>query len=142
MKEFKYFVDSNIFLGPIAKDNLQKVKECQEFFEKLKLGKIKAFTSNLILAEIAWLSNGFYKIRKDELIKILKGILNYKNLEIVDDFNPLLALEIYQKYKIKFIDALIGSNPKIFQKKAIIISYDKDFDKIGVIRKTPAHINK
>lgn len=103
-------------------------------------GEIKAFTSNLILAEIVWTGLRFYKIKKEELIKVLKGILDFKNLKMVDDFNPRLAVEIYEKRPVKFIDALIASNPAIFQKEFIVISYDKDFDKIGIKRIEPKKI--
>jgi predicted nucleic acid-binding protein len=53
-----------------------------------------------------------------------------------------LAIEFYKNYNIKFIDALIASNPKIFKKEITIISYDKDFDKINVLRKEPKEILK
>ena len=142
MKGLSYFLDSNIFLRPLVKDDLQKAKECEILFEKIKRGEIKAFTSNLILAEIVWLCSRFYKIEKEEIIKILRSILYYRNLKIIDKFDPYLALEIYRKYNIKFIDALSSSNPKIYQKKAIVVSYDKDFDKIGVIRKEPKDLIK
>lgn len=140
MKEPKYFIDSNIFLRVIIKDNPQKVKECENFFEKIRRGNIQAFTSNLILAEIAWTSLSFYKINREELVKILKGILDFKNLKIVDKFNSRLALEIYEKTSIKFIDALIASNPEIYQKKVAIVSYDRDFDKLKIKRIEPKKI--
>jgi len=142
MKELNYFLDSNIFLRPLVKDDPKKTKECEILFERIKRGEIKAFTSNLILAEIVWLCSRFYKIEKEEIIKILRSILYYRNLKIIDKFDPHLALEIYRKYNIKFIDALSSSNPKIYQKKAIVVSYDKDFDKIGVIRKEPEDLIK
>jgi predicted nucleic-acid-binding protein len=133
-------LDSNIFLRPIVKDNLERVKECEILFEKIKKGELKVFTFNLILAEIVWVCASFYQIKKEEILKILKSILKFKNLKIIDDFNSYLAIELYEKYNIKFIDALIASNPAIFQKKAIVVSYDKDFDKIGIKRKEPKGI--
>ena len=140
MKEFKYFLDSNIFLRPIVKDDIQKVKECERIFRKIERGEIKVFTSNVILSEIVWTGLRFYKIKKRESIEILKGILDFKNLKIIDKFNSRLAIEIYEKKPVKFIDALISSNPEIFKKKIIVISYDKDFDKIGIKRKEPREI--
>jgi len=137
MKEFKYFLDSNIFLRPIIRDDLKKVKECEELFGRIKRDKIQAFTSNLILAEIIWTGLKFYRIKKDELIEVLKGILDFKNLKIVDNFDSRLAIEIYEKFPIKFIDALIASNSKVFKKEMTIISYDKDFDKLNIKRKEP-----
>jgi len=140
MKDYKYFIDSNIFLRPIVKDDLQKVKESEKFFEKINKGEIEAFTSNLILAELIWTGKKVYGIEKTELIKAVRGILDFRNLKIVDDFNSRLALEIYEKYSLKFIDALIASNPKIYKKEAVVVSYDKDFDKIGVKRMEPRQL--
>jgi len=140
MKDYKYFIDSNIFLRPIVKDDLAKVKECERIFEKINKGEIKAFTSNLVLAELIWTGKKVYGIEKTELIKVIRGILDLRNLKIVDDFNSRLALAIYEKYPIKFIDALIASNPKIYKKEAVVVSYDKDFDKIGIKRKEPSQI--
>lgn len=137
MNGFEYFIDSNIFLRPIVKDDQQKVKECEELFGKLKAGKIKAFTSNLILAEIIWTGGRFYKIEKGDLITAIKGILGFKNLRVVEASNPNLAIEIYEKFSVKFIDALIASNPAIFNKEVAVVSYDKDFDKIGIKRIEP-----
>jgi predicted nucleic acid-binding protein len=140
MRDYKYFIDSNIFLRPVVKDDPVKVRECERLFEKISKGEINAFTSNLVLAELIWTGKKVYGIEKTELIKVLRGILDFRNLKIIDDFNSRLALGIYEKYSIKFIDALIASNPKIYKKEAIVVSYDKDFDKIGIKRKKPSQI--
>jgi len=142
MSEFRYFLDSNIFLRPIVKDDPEKVRDCERLFEKIERGVIKAFTSNLILAEIIWVGNSFYKIKKEDLIEMIRGILDLKNLKIIDNFDSRKAIGFYEKYPVKFIDALIASNPKIFKKEITIISYDKDFDKLNVKRKEPKEILK
>jgi len=72
----------------------------------------------------------------------LYSISRLKNLRIIDKFNANLAIEIYKKLPIKFIDALIASNPRILKKEVMIISYDKDFDKLNVIRKEPKEVIK
>jgi len=86
--------------------------------------------------------DGFYKFEKQKVIEALDGIIKLKNLKIIDKFDPQLALDIFQKNNVKFIDALISSNPQIFQMKIIIISYDKDFDKLNVKRKEPKDVLK
>lgn len=142
MSGFRYFLDSNIFLRPIVKDNPEKVRDCERLFEKIERGEIKVFTSNLILAEIIWVGKGFYKIKKEDLVGTVRGILDFKNLKIIDDFDSRKAIEIYEKYPVKFIDALIASNSKIFKKEITIISYDKDSDKLHVKRKEPKEVLK
>ena len=137
-----YFIDSNIFLRTLIKEDEKSFKECYQFLNLVQENKIKAFTSSLILAEINWVLESFYKFKKSEIIKALKSILNLKGLKIVDKTKPILAVEIFQNFNVKFIDALIASNPQIFKKQAIVISYDKDFDKMKIIRKKPKEIIK
>lgn len=142
MKEHKCFLDSNVFLRPIIKDNSRKVEECEFLFGEIKQDAIKGFTSNLVLAEIAWVCKSFYKLDKGIIAEALKRILSSTNIKIINNFNTYLAIEIYKKHNVKFIDALIASNPQIQNKEMIVVSYDKDFDKLDIIRKEPKQIIK
>lgn len=135
-----YFIDTNIFLRVLVKENEEVFKDCQKFLNLISQNKIKAFTSTIIFSEIDWVLESFYKFPKEKVIGGLNSILKLKNLKIKDSFNPNLAIEIYEKFSVKFIDALIASNLRIFNKEAVIVSYDKDFDKIGVKRMEPSKI--
>lgn len=136
------FVDTNIFLRVLLRDKERTFNDCLKFLNKVKEGEIEAFTSNLVLTEINWILSSIYKLPKNEIIEGLVSILGLKNLKIRDKFESRLALEIYNNFPVKFIDALIASNPRIFKKEVIVISYDKDFDKIGVKRMEPREILK
>jgi len=140
MKEYKFFLDSNVFLRPIVKDDENKLNECKDLFGKVGKNKLIAVTSNFVLAEIVWVCQKFYGLDKVIVTGALKRILNYKGIKILDGSDPALAVDIYERYNIKFIDALIASHPKIQSKEMIVVSYDKDFDKLGVIRKEPGEI--
>lgn len=135
-----YFIDTNIFLRVLVKENEEVFKDCQKFLNLISQNKIKAFTSTIIFSEIDWVLESFYKFPKEKVIGGLNSILKLKNLKIKDSFNPNSAIEIYEKFSVKFIDALIASNLRIFNKEAVIVSYDKDFDKIGVKRMEPSKI--
>ncbi|OQX00623.1 hypothetical protein BWK69_01070 [Candidatus Parcubacteria bacterium A4] len=140
MSEHKYFIDTNIFLCPIVKDDFQKVKECEDFFELINCGKIKAVTSSIVLAECIWTGMSFYKISKNEMVEVLRGALKLRGLKIVDNFNCALAVELYAGHSVKFIDALIASIPLIAGGEMIAVSYDKDFDKLKIKRKEPKNV--
>lgn len=137
-----YFIDTNIFLRVLIKESEEIFEECEKFLNLIHQNKIEAFTSTIILSEIDWVLESFYKFPKEKVIEGLSSILKLKNLKIIDKFDLLLAIEIYERYPVKFIDTLIASNPKIFKKEVIVVSYDKDFDKIGVKRMTPGRLIK
>lgn len=138
----QYFIDTNIFLRVLIKENEKSFNDCFNLLNLIRQKKIKAFTSSLILSEIVWTLLSFYKFSKNRIIKVLKGILNLRGLRFIDDFNSKLALDFYQSHNIKFIDALITSISKINKKAMTIVSYDRDFDKLKIIRKEPKEILK
>lgn len=136
----KYFIDTNIFLRTLVKEDIKTFQDCRQFLESVKLNKIKAVSSNLVLAEIAWTLSGYYGFSKDNVTRALKGIINLRGLKLTDNFNPALALSLYEDNNIKYIDAVLASMEQLYEKKWIIVSYDKDFDILNVKRMEPAEV--
>lgn len=136
----RYFIDSDIFLRVLAKDNKKQYSFCVNFLNLLKKNKINGYTSTLILAEIVWTLSFYYRFKKEEVVRAFKSIIALRGLKIFDQYDCLKAIELYEKHSVKFIDALIASNKEILEKKVIVISYDKDFDKLPVIRRKPEEL--
>lgn len=136
-----YFIDSNIFLRFFAKETKSSVyRDCFKLIQNLKMGKLKAVTSNLVFAETVWVLTSVYKISKTDLNDVLGSLENIPSLKVIDNFQTNLANQLFKMHPVKYIDALIASNPNIYAKKWVVISYDRDFDKLGVIRKEPSKI--
>ncbi len=142
MNGFKYFFDSNIFLRAIVKDNLVTLEECRLLLNEVEKGDLQATTSNLVLAEIAFVSRSVYHLDKKTITGALKRIVRMKGLKINNEINTFLALNIYGEKSVKLVDAFIASIPQVQNKEMIVVSYDKGFDKLDIIRKEPKLIIK
>lgn len=136
----KYFIDTNIFLRVLELENKKIFDECSKLLGLINNSKISAVTSNFVLSEVVWVLDSFYGETRQKIVKGLDGILKLNNLKIIDKVNNFVALDLYSKKSVKFIDALIASNPEIQSKEMIVVSYDKDFDKLGVKRLEPSQI--
>lgn len=136
----RYFLDTNIFLRVLTRDSAQEFSDCFALLEGVKTGRILAFTSSLVLAEINWTLLKTYTFPKERVVAGTDSVLRLRNLKIVDDFEPQLGLLLYKEHSVKFIDALLASHELVQERKAIVVSYDKDFDKLGVLRKEPKQI--
>lgn len=138
MKESKtkpVFIDTNVFLRVLVKEDEQAYQQCISFLKKISEGKIKAITSTLVFLEINFVLLSFYKFQKEKVQQALESILDLPHLKIVDIFNMREAIEIYKETKIKFVDCLLAS---LLKKKDLkIVSYDLDFDKLKIKRLTP-----
>ena len=136
----RFFVDTNIFLRTLIKEDEETHKDCYKFFEAVRLNKIKAVTSHLVLAEIAWTLSSYYGFSKKKVSQALKGIINLRGLAFSDSYQAITALAMFERKPVKFIDALLASIEEISEKKWKIVSYDKDFDRLGVARAEPKEI--
>lgn len=138
MKEPKkglVFIDTNIFLRAIVKEDEQTFNECLSFLKIVSNGKIKAITSTLVFLEINFVLLSFYKFPKEKVQQALESILDLPHLRIVDAFDMREAIETYKKTKAKFVDCLLASLLK--KKDFKIVSYDLNFDKLNIKRLSP-----
>lgn len=136
----RYFIDTNIFIRVLHKEKEKLFSESISLLKSIKENQIEAFTGTVVLTEVAWTLSSFYNIGKSKITEGLEGIINLNGLKIIDNYNHPIALRLFGRYSIKYIDALIASNDEIVNKKACVISYDRDFDKLGVLRKEPNRV--
>ncbi len=132
-----YFIDTNVFIRVLELENEKMFEDCSGVLRLIRDGEIKALTSNLVLSEVVWVLGSFYNEGKEKVIKGLNSIINIANLKIIDKFNSNESLDLYSNHSVKYIDSLICTIPEIKSKKMTVISYDKDFDKLGVKRIEP-----
>ena len=140
--DHEYFVDTNIFLRIIVKDDEKKAADCEKVIEAIRKGALRAITSHLVLAEVVWTCLSLYRIAKSDVARLGRGIISIHHLSFHDDFDALRALSYYDEYSVKFIDALIASHARIARGEVEILSYDTDFDKMGIARVEPCDVLK
>lgn len=131
-----YLVDTNIFLEVLLER--EKSKDCVEFLEELKKGKITGVITSFTLHSIA------------VILERLKNLKTYKTfLETINGFEGLLfystlpneGIEICdtsRKMDLDFDDGLTLYVAKKFDLD--IVSFDKDFDNKGIKRLEPKDI--
>ena len=136
----RYFIDTNVFLRVLIREESLSFNSSLRLLEKVKKGSIKALTSGLVLAEIGWTLGSFYKFEKVDIVRSIRSIVSLHGLAIIDDVDWLYALELFSTKKAKLIDCLIASTKEIREKKWLVVTYDKDFEKLGIRSVTPAEI--
>ena len=106
----------------------------------VKQGAVVAYTSSLVLSEINWTLASFYRFGKADVIRSLGGIVELANLRLLDDTDPPFALDLFRRHNVKWVDCLIASSPGIRSGEAAVVSYDRDFDRLGVHRLEPSEV--
>ncbi len=135
----RYFIDTNIFLRFfIAAD--EQHEECKQFFEKAHANpSINCYTSSSIIGEITYTLRSFYGFTRIETVKVLESIISEPIIIIQEEDIPF-AIDLYKKHNIKFVDCLTASIKRVREGMLQLLSYDEEFDKLQMIRKTPSDV--
>jgi predicted nucleic-acid-binding protein len=132
-----YIIDTNVFLRVLVKEDEASFQASLQLLEGIKQKKYTAYIPGIVLPEIAWTLRSYYEFPKPQIVQAVQGILNLRGITIVDDYNYPLAIDLYEHHSVKYIDACIASLPAVQEKGAVIVSYDYDFDKLGIERREP-----
>lgn len=137
-----YLIDTNVFTRIAIEDSPKMKAECNSLVEAIRLGKIEAVTSTLVIIEFGWLLKSYYKIDRKKTAKLMAGIYKIKGLRVINDMNLQSAISLYESKNIDLTDALLATIPQVTSKEWTIVSYDEDFKKLPVLWKKPWDIIK
>lgn len=131
------FIDTNIFLRYLTRDDPLRYEKCREILKKGVEGKIGLVTSEMVIAELIWTLLSYYKVSKTDIVEKISVIVSTENLYIPDKDIIIDAVILYSRKNIDYIDAYnaVFMRYHDFQD---IYSYDRDFDLIeGIKREEP-----
>lgn len=133
----KIFLDSNIWIRYFLHDNSQ-FEEVEKLIVAIEEGKFSPYTSAIVLLEICFVLQSYYKYPKSNLEPYLEAVLKLRSLTTIEKTNTDKALSYFHEHNIKFSDCLIASQ---IPKDMILVTFDKEFDKIkAVSSKAPAEL--
>ncbi|NOX63512.1 MAG: type II toxin-antitoxin system VapC family toxin [Chloroflexi bacterium] len=124
------FVDANVFLRYLTRDDPDKAQACLELFRRADRGEVALFTTETIMAEIVYVlaSPRLYNLSRHDIRKRLMPLLTLSGLRMPNRQAVLRALELYETHPVDFEDALAVAHMEQ-QGMDEIISYDRDFDR-------------
>ena len=128
------FLDTNIFLRQLLNDDPAQSPPCFALFEAIEQGKMIAWTSDLVIAELVFvLSNKrTYNVDREVIRDLLLSLINLPGIKIPRKQVHRRAFALYTAFPIDYIDAhhvaLMES-----RKETDLYSYDRDFDRIASV---------
>jgi len=104
MKINNKFLDTNILIRYFTKDDEEKAYNVLELLKKIERNEEKATTSPLVIFEVIFTLQSYYKVPREEIKDLLLPILNLRGLKL--PFKSIFekALEIYPQVNISFAD--------------------------------------
>lgn len=109
MKPEKVFADTNIFLRFLTNDIPVQADAVDALFRSAARGEIGLITNSLVIAEIVWTLDSYYRLTREDIQAKVLAILNTPGLEVADYDLILQAITWYKDKNIDFLDGYNGA---------------------------------
>ncbi len=130
-------IDANIILRFLTNDEPKMAQDCQSLLQKAEENREQLYLPDIVLADIVWMLEKFYKLRKSEIRELILPVIGLRGMRCNSKTTIRRALHIYVERNIDWTDAFVAAS-MLSAGQEEIYSYDRDFDKIeGVIRVQP-----
>lgn len=130
-------LDTNILLDFFMDRDRNRHKDCVELVRRVRDGEVRAVVLSVVVAEMVWVMKSVYGLKRSEIAEKVQAVTQMKGVVVVEKYEWVTALDQYARMKVKFVDAMIANVRQIKAKKWIVVTYDKDFDKLDVLRMEP-----
>ncbi|MEW5718528.1 MAG: PIN domain-containing protein [Chloroflexota bacterium] len=130
------FLDTNIILRYLTKDDPLKAARCYDLFQKVKGKEIRLATSESVIAEVVYVlsSRALYNQPRQNVRALLLPIVSLPGLKLPNRRTFLRALELYASTSFDFEDALSIAHMERLNIHTVL-SYDEDFDRVKHIQR-------
>ena len=105
----KIFVDTNVFIRYFTNDVPELADKAEKLFKRAIDSKVFLVTNELVIAEIVWTLQSFYKVSKKDIKEMIEGIIGTENLFVENCSMVLNAMEYYTEGNVDFLDGCIIS---------------------------------
>jgi predicted nucleic-acid-binding protein len=133
MSDEQIFVDTNLFLRYLTNDIPAQADAVEKVLRRSATGEFSLITNTLVIAEIIWTLESFYKLDRVRIKEMVLSILNTPGLEVAESNLILTAIFDYTDKNVDFIDAF---NAAWAMDQGIIKVYTfdrKHFNRLGSI---------
>ena len=133
------FLDTNVILRYLTRDDEAKAEACYRLFQSVKNGEEELFTCEAIVTEVVYVLSSpraGYRLSHDDIRARLVPILSLRGLRLLHKRVYVRALDIYASSpSLDFEDALAVAH---MERQGIteIVSYDRDFDRVVQVQRT------
>lgn len=133
------YVDTDVIIRLLTKDDIKKQKAAASLFEKVAHGTLTLLAPVTVIVDAVYVlsSSRLYNLPRSEIRDLLSTLVTLPGFRVESKQVVLKALNIYASGNLDFGDVFLICCVKQTKAKRIY-SYDHDFDHIqGIVRKEP-----
>lgn len=107
-KNNKGWLDTNIILRYLIRDNETIFKAVNPLFIAADKGDLRLFIHPITIAELVWTLESYYKYSKENIVRVLTNLCSADGIEVPEQEIVQNALILYLDANVDYIDAYLS----------------------------------
>ena len=127
----EFFVDSNIIIRFIVKDDPTMYQMSKKFFTQVRDKEKKGLVSILVFQEVVWVLSHYYKLKRKEVVDSLQELILLENIYIFDAKKEQILdlLKYYGRSNLDLVDIYLHLEAK--KANGQLMSFDEQLMRVG-----------
>jgi len=126
----RILIDTNLIVRYLIKDNKEQFKFAEEFFELVRIGKVKAYLEQTVFTETIFVLSNIYLIPRETIASTLFDLIMYKGIFNSEKDVLIESLNIFSDTKLHIVDCILVAKAKL--EKIEIKTFDKELIKYSI----------
>jgi uncharacterized protein len=131
-------LDTNVILRHALGDDKSHQQQAQQLFEQAGEGRLRLLVSSLVIAQVVWTLESFYRASREYIAGLLQALLATPGVAALEPRVARRCLEIYAAHKnVEIVDAYLVALAEE-TKTPILATFNKgDFRHFPYLRLIP-----
>lgn len=108
-KTKRIVIDTNLLIRYLVNDDARKAQIVDTLLKKAGKGDVHILMPSIVVAELIWVLESFYRMEAAEIADLVDSILNTPGLTVSDDTIVRSALKRYRTKGVDLVDAWIAA---------------------------------
>lgn len=108
-KTKRVVIDTNLLIRYLVNDDARKAQVVDALLKKAGEGELHILMPAVVVAELVWVLESFYRMEAGEIADLVDSILNTPGLTVPDDVIVRSALKRYRTERVDLVDAWIAA---------------------------------
>ena len=129
----RLLLDTNVILRFLTGEPKAQAEAARNLFLSAATGDVVLEVSPVIVAEVCYTLDSFYKVEREEVAVKVSALLSRKGIKVQEAERIFDALRRLKTFNVGFADAYLAAAASI--DSVPVASFDKDFDRFKDIKR-------
>jgi len=124
------WVDANVLLRLLTGEPPDFAQRSLRLAERAERGEVTLRLSPIVVAEIVWVLNSFYRYSRSQIAEVLLPLVTTEGIVLDEADQVIAALNKMATANVDFLDAFLAEVAR--RECGTIVSFDRDFRRLDI----------